>query len=100
MNLPEGSKRANIAFADREVCTAVGYCIVRGSACGRLGLSPCLIAVVRPTKCCRGSHPSTAKDEERGTNGNGAESKATMTLNLTAGGRDSGAPISGSNLSR
>ena len=32
MNLPEESKRANIAFADREVCTAVGYCIVRGSA--------------------------------------------------------------------
>ena len=31
MNLPEGSKRANIAFAEREVCTAVGYCIVRGS---------------------------------------------------------------------
>ena len=27
------------------------------------------------------------------------ESKATMTLNLTAGGRDSGTPISGSNLS-
>ena len=31
MSLPEGSKRANIAFADREVCTAVGYCIVSGS---------------------------------------------------------------------
>jgi len=31
MSLPEGSKRANIAFADREVYTAVGYWIMRGS---------------------------------------------------------------------
>ena len=75
MNLPEGSNRANIAFADREVCTAVGYCIVRGSAWRRLGLDPCIIAAVRPTKCCRGSHPLAAEDEGWEMNGNGAESK-------------------------
>jgi len=31
MSLPERSKRANIAFADREVYTVAGYWIVRGS---------------------------------------------------------------------
>ena len=42
MNLPDGSKRANIAFAEREVCTAVGYCIVRGSA-GIIEIEPLFV---------------------------------------------------------
>ena len=43
INLPEGSKRANIAFAERDVCTAVGYCIIRGSVC-KFERNPCPVA--------------------------------------------------------
>ena len=71
---PRGVKTSEYRVR-RQVCTAVGYCIVRGSACRRLGLDPCLIAAVRPTNCCRGSHPLAVENQERKTNGNGTESR-------------------------